>query len=892
MSGYKEEPGDGGIIADESNKFDDLCLGTLSSIALIHECLNELLDFKNELVMHALPSNVLLKLTLLSGKVYRSVSDLHTPLNELVRMVSVYSKPWGEKSTALKKLHDDYEKKQRQLNIAVKRLEIIDAHMKRMARERRILNWERLFSKVATSKGHGRRWKFMINTFKETTKKGFDEMKLYCDTLSKNDGTIDVTDDASKQTRSGISLRHPAPIYTFDNENEIQADDGGAADEKKKVHFEELPPKPELKEKMTWTGENDYARALNVRIYKPVGLPVHIRNMKVNLVYGGIQYETNILDQPTPDMTEEQRKKKYRDLEKDLKKNRSGRGLIGQKGAGARGKKEKERNEDKMKPPTIVGEFEFCVSDELPRGVKQLQPSFANHMVINVFHGPKDEKAAETLIAIDDLEVLDLPVVMTLPPNGAVIGPEPLIHDNEDHLESVDPLSFPLFPSRLHGKHDGTQAPIGSIPLVLYWSKVLRPKFFDKHTETELSSTIRQYNDDILANTASVNSVTPEYSKTLQSPEQTLEDHNQSGIIEMVERASSAIDFHELQNMNEKNDIESFDETCKITALTNSQTESPKSESKSDKDDQNESNEILVPQSTLDRMVEHYHEHLIVMQEEYESRLLEMSDALEQIQKRTNAHAANSISKSPDGPAKMDSKSSDSLKSHISPRQHKIRSVTSPLTTSTQDMFENAKPQMDAVRIPCGRLDKRSFSSSLPTRTELHADFFERLRIYKAESIKHKKHIENERSKHVSEGLERKLKAEHKLREKSEDDIYDTMKEVTLPALFMPYKIQSGVFNPRTHHFFHPAGTVTTRLTQAPSMLELPPLGENKLSVLNLFDLSKNFHSQGSDWLMRRYMTQQPPAEHQEFIHGDRHGTFELKSIETELSTPPQKASV
>ena len=49
---------------------------------------------------------------------FYSLSDLHMPMNELIRLVRVYSTPWEEKSAALKKLHEDYENKQRQLYIA------------------------------------------------------------------------------------------------------------------------------------------------------------------------------------------------------------------------------------------------------------------------------------------------------------------------------------------------------------------------------------------------------------------------------------------------------------------------------------------------------------------------------------------------------------------------------------------------------------------------------------------------------------------------------------------------------------------------------------------------------------------------------------------------------
>ena len=58
-----------------------------------------------------------------------SVSDMNQPVNELVRLVRVYSTPWEEKSTALKKLHEDYEAKKTQLNISIKRLQLVDAHV-------------------------------------------------------------------------------------------------------------------------------------------------------------------------------------------------------------------------------------------------------------------------------------------------------------------------------------------------------------------------------------------------------------------------------------------------------------------------------------------------------------------------------------------------------------------------------------------------------------------------------------------------------------------------------------------------------------------------------------------------------------------------------------------
>lgn len=43
---------------------------------------------------------------------------------------------------------------------------------KRIAKEKRIMNWEKLFAKVMSNKGHGRRWKFLIETIKQKAKLG------------------------------------------------------------------------------------------------------------------------------------------------------------------------------------------------------------------------------------------------------------------------------------------------------------------------------------------------------------------------------------------------------------------------------------------------------------------------------------------------------------------------------------------------------------------------------------------------------------------------------------------------------------------------------------------------------------------------------------------------
>lgn len=55
------------------------------------------------------------------------MTDVHEPIQELIRMVKIFSTPWEEKSAALKKLHEDFHKKKRQLDVAIRRLNQVDA---------------------------------------------------------------------------------------------------------------------------------------------------------------------------------------------------------------------------------------------------------------------------------------------------------------------------------------------------------------------------------------------------------------------------------------------------------------------------------------------------------------------------------------------------------------------------------------------------------------------------------------------------------------------------------------------------------------------------------------------------------------------------------------------
>eukprot|EP00731_Ephydatia_muelleri_P023170 Em0015g753a len=163
----------------EPNKFDVLCDTVNSSLMMLDHAVHEFLDLKDELLKHTLPSQLLLQLTLISAKVFRSFSDLCVPVGELSRL------------------------KQNQLSIALKRIEMMAMEEERITHERRLNGWLKLFMAVMSTRSHGRRWKFRIEPLKAKIKQGFnphalDESDEEGEEKDKEEEENDEQDNASE----------------------------------------------------------------------------------------------------------------------------------------------------------------------------------------------------------------------------------------------------------------------------------------------------------------------------------------------------------------------------------------------------------------------------------------------------------------------------------------------------------------------------------------------------------------------------------------------------------------------------------------------------------------------------------------------------------------------
>lgn len=55
--------------------------------------------------------------------------------------------------------------------------------------------------------------------------------------------------------------------------------------------------------------------------------------------------------------------------------------------------------------------------------------------------------------------------------------------------------------------------------------------------------------------------------------------------------------------------------------------------------------------------------------------------------------------------------------------------------------------------------------------------------------------------------------------------------DISLPALFMPTPSSRPViYNPRAHSYFHPPGSLNSRVSQPPAIFKLPPVQQPGVS--------------------------------------------------------------
>ncbi|KAI8593918.1 hypothetical protein BDZ88DRAFT_401957 [Geranomyces variabilis] len=141
------------VLPDEYDRevqteFDLTCNELLNVLGEFETALEEMTIWKDDFLKQTVPSNIKLQLTLLFARLFRSKSDLHEPMFELIKQVRVYSRPWLNKSFSLVELEKDYQRQCHLIDVAIRKMEQMQLQIATVRSEKRVALWERLTHKV------------------------------------------------------------------------------------------------------------------------------------------------------------------------------------------------------------------------------------------------------------------------------------------------------------------------------------------------------------------------------------------------------------------------------------------------------------------------------------------------------------------------------------------------------------------------------------------------------------------------------------------------------------------------------------------------------------------------------------------------------------------------
>lgn len=275
---------------EEENKFQALCSRVMNGFNLLNTSFTDLIELKDELVEHNLPPKFLLTFIVTIGKMFRGLTDMENPLCELTRLVKLFSIPWKQRSVTLKKLHEDNEAVKRELDISLRKLNIMSEKLKKLENEKAMMNWEKIFTKITLGKAECKKWKFNVRYIRKQLSKGVHLSKLKKELINDSEN--------SQQSLNMYSTFSPEFKHNdIDSPEEINT---SKQLERPHLFLKKQNAKPACEDKSVWTAEKN--RNFVVRIYnlKYNTNSVNTKNSVSCIVkYGNQQKETDVFNDKT-----------------------------------------------------------------------------------------------------------------------------------------------------------------------------------------------------------------------------------------------------------------------------------------------------------------------------------------------------------------------------------------------------------------------------------------------------------------------------------------------------------------------------------------------------------------------------------------------------------------
>ena len=169
------------VVSDErTDFFKVLCDNIEVKIALTKNTVKEILSFHQEASQYHLPSPFLLRLSITVSKLQRNFFDISSQIKELCRLTRLYAEPWEQKVETFKAFDEKYRQKQLRLDIALKKLEILQSRNEVLERDKVIMNWQKMYEKLGCRKSAATGWRRKISeVVQDTDVSEFSDKKCY-----------------------------------------------------------------------------------------------------------------------------------------------------------------------------------------------------------------------------------------------------------------------------------------------------------------------------------------------------------------------------------------------------------------------------------------------------------------------------------------------------------------------------------------------------------------------------------------------------------------------------------------------------------------------------------------------------------------------------------------
>ena len=132
----------------------------------------------------------------------------------------------------------------------------------------------------------------------------------------------------------------------------------------------------------------------------------------------------------------------------------------------------------------------------------------------------------------------------------------------------------------------------------------------------------------------------------------------------------------------------------------------------------------------------------------------------------------------------------------------------------------------------------------------VQGNFLQRLEVFAEYMIKKQTHLRDKIRAQVSRGIELQLATLHRLAPINKfQSYYDISDDISLPSIFMPTQCSKHlVYTPRARAYFHPFGSKSTRISQAPSIFKLPHKHSSSMRSVDLYAMNEEHTSRIEEW--------------------------------------------